>query len=275
VGKTTFASVSNSLFICNKDANWHCFRYGSGSKVLLAFHGFSQDHHFFASLEAELGEEYTIWAVDMPGHGKTEWESRKICRPEIIAALASEIMEQTALSKVDVIGFSMGGRYAWVLAQEYPQMINRLYLASTEGLTTNFGVSVFASNPVGRFLLHKLITMPWMVMAPAYLIRKLKLISEKLYQFILLNTNSKKIRGQLETAWIAMSGLKPSQTKLAAVMNSQQTPVFTIIGSKDPLIKVADAKSLADKMHYGQLVVIPKGHFVVDHNLGRRMREFQ
>lgn len=263
---------AKSLFLSIRDARWHCRIYGQGEKLLIAFHGFSQDYSFFAPLQQALDSSHTIVAVDMPMHGKTEWPAGAKCTSEVLRDLAEAIKEEFGKKDYELIGFSMGGGYAWSLAQHYPRSIKRLYLAAPEGLTTNYGV-LLTTVWIGRVFLRAFVKFPQPLMALNWMLYKVGLLSEKLYQFVILNTNTPKIRQQLEGTWIAMSALNKSHKGLAEATDREGILAWVIVGSKDPLIKVKDAKRLAEMLSDQALIVVPKGHFVVDASLGRRMQE--
>ena len=45
--------------------------YGSGQKIMVAFHGIGQDHHCFMPLVEVLKKEYTFYLFDLPFHGQS------------------------------------------------------------------------------------------------------------------------------------------------------------------------------------------------------------
>ncbi|KAK2482359.1 hypothetical protein H9L39_04151 [Fusarium oxysporum f. sp. albedinis] len=49
-----------------------------------------------------------------------------------MASIAAKLLAAIGVSKVDAIGFSMGGRVAQILAWDDPQLIHKLVLASTQ-----------------------------------------------------------------------------------------------------------------------------------------------
>ncbi|EXK81125.1 hypothetical protein FOQG_14370 [Fusarium oxysporum f. sp. raphani 54005] len=49
-----------------------------------------------------------------------------------MASIAAKLLAAIGVSKVDVIGFSMGGGVAQILAWDYPQLVHKLVLAGTQ-----------------------------------------------------------------------------------------------------------------------------------------------
>ncbi|KAK6215588.1 2-hydroxy-6-oxononadienedioate/2-hydroxy-6-oxononatrienedioate hydrolase [Colletotrichum tabaci] len=51
---------------------------------------------------------------------------------DTMASIAAKLLSALGISKADVIGFSMGGGVAQILAWDYPQLVNKLVLAGTQ-----------------------------------------------------------------------------------------------------------------------------------------------
>ncbi|KAK1454729.1 hypothetical protein CMEL01_03489 [Colletotrichum melonis] len=62
------------------------------------------------------------------GHSEGEVPSST----EIMASIAAKFLATLGVSKADVIGFSMGGGVAQILAWDYPQLVRKLILAGTQ-----------------------------------------------------------------------------------------------------------------------------------------------
>ena len=107
---------------------------GSGPRILLAFHGIGQDGaSCFAPSLQSLGSHYTIYAFDLPFHGangdapfevitKTDWK-------ECIQSFLS----QNNVTRFDITGFSIGGRFALATLQAFPQNIDNAFLIAPDG----------------------------------------------------------------------------------------------------------------------------------------------
>ena len=48
-------------------------RFGNGPEPVLCFHGYGEDAQRFASLRPATGERFTLLAIDLPFHGRTQW----------------------------------------------------------------------------------------------------------------------------------------------------------------------------------------------------------
>jgi 3-oxoadipate enol-lactonase len=67
-----------------------------------------------------------VYALDLRGHGRSDWPgeySLELMRADVLGFL-----DALALDKVDLIGHSMGGAVAYLLAEEHPDRVDRLVL---------------------------------------------------------------------------------------------------------------------------------------------------
>ena len=94
-----------------------------------------QDHcHTWDWLAAELADDYHIVAPDLRGHGDSQWvRGSSYHQVDYVYDLA-QLIRQTQLSPVVVIGHSMGGTLAAAYAGLYPQAVEKLVLIEGVGL---------------------------------------------------------------------------------------------------------------------------------------------
>jgi len=96
---------------------------GSG-KPLVIMHGLLGSARNWGGIATKLGETHHVMAVDMPNHGASPW-SETMDYPFMARQLA-EFIKARCGGKAVVVGHSMGGKAAMMLALSYPQMVERL-----------------------------------------------------------------------------------------------------------------------------------------------------
>ena len=102
-------------------------RFGSGPAVVLALHGITGHGRSFTALARALGEGYTVLAPDLRGRGA----SRTITGPFSMEAHADDavaILDQLGHESAVVLGHSMGGFIAVVMAHRSPSRVTQLLL---------------------------------------------------------------------------------------------------------------------------------------------------
>lgn len=103
--------------------------HGAGEPLLL-LHGGLGSIDMLGPVLSKLAESRRVIAVDLQGHGRTPLGTRPF-QLESIADDLAELTRRLGFSKVDVMGYSLGGGVALRLALQRPQAVRRVVLVST------------------------------------------------------------------------------------------------------------------------------------------------
>jgi pimeloyl-[acyl-carrier protein] methyl ester esterase len=136
----------------------HVDSYGSGAPLLL-IHGWGMHGGMWDGVAKQLAQHFRVHAVDLPGHGYSEWEvvsgkwgvgSGKwevdsgeqgaahllptpyspLPTPQLLDYIVDELAAQFT-GPLNVCGWSLGGQIALRWAQRYPQQVSRLVLVAS------------------------------------------------------------------------------------------------------------------------------------------------
>lgn len=110
---------------------------GESTTTWLMLHGFTGTKGTFNQVASYLKKD-TILTLDLLGHGKTV-SSAPLERYAIEEQCSDlvELLDQLAIQKVSLLGYSMGGRLALAFTLRYPERVERLVLeSSSPGLKT-------------------------------------------------------------------------------------------------------------------------------------------
>jgi len=108
------------------DIQLHYTKQGSGAPLLL-LHGNGEDGTYFIHQTAEFSRDFTVYAIDTRGHGK----SPRGAAPFTLSQFADDLlsfMDGHGLPQADILGFSDGGNIALLFALRYPHRVRRLIL---------------------------------------------------------------------------------------------------------------------------------------------------
>ena len=140
--------LENPEFKLNKDY-YPYFTYKKAKNkskgTFLFIHGYGFDssyHNFFAKLD----DDYDYYAIELPGHGVTPKKSDKDLSPWAYAEMTINLIKKLRLSHINLIGHSMGGGIAMMVASRIPLLINRLILVSP--------MNSFGTTNIKDFILH-------------------------------------------------------------------------------------------------------------------------
>ncbi len=99
--------------------------------TMVFVHGFMGDAHDWQPIRAQMAAQHDCIFVDLPGHGESAlgpgngpWDVRAMAKSVV------GLLDELELERVDLVGYSMGGRIALHLALDDPERVRRLVLES-------------------------------------------------------------------------------------------------------------------------------------------------
>lgn len=103
----------------------------SKDKIPLVFlHGFTGSAKDWLPLWRQLPSSISAIAIDMPGHGKSLIEQEQYYSNRYLQLSLFKLFTALDLDRINLVGYSMGGRAALAFALRYPSMIQSLVLES-------------------------------------------------------------------------------------------------------------------------------------------------
>ena len=107
---------------------------GNSSPTLLFLHGWRSEAKIWLPIINSLVQEgKTVYALDLPGFGRSETPSQSFTLADYSEAVA-RFIEALKLSDVCLIGHSFGGRVAVKLAAPRSDLVQRLVLVASAGI---------------------------------------------------------------------------------------------------------------------------------------------
>ncbi len=240
---------------------------GSGPETLLLLHGMAGSSHTWRAVIPQLSKRYRVIAPDLLGHGESA-KPRSDYSLGAFAVFLRDLLDELGVSRVTVVGQSLGGGVAMQFVYQHPDYCQRLVLISSGGLGQDVGWTLRLLSAPGAELI-----MP--VIAPPQVVK----IGDKLRSW-LSAASIQSPRGA--EMWSAYSSLSDSQTRQAflrtlrsvvdyrgqavSALNrmhlTSELPLMIIWGDQDRIIPVEHGHAL-DEMRPGcRLEVLPGvGHF--------------
>ncbi|MYL33794.1 2-succinyl-6-hydroxy-2,4-cyclohexadiene-1-carboxylate synthase [Pontibacillus yanchengensis] len=122
------------MYITINATHYWVEQHGHGPPILL-LHGFTGTHHTWDNFVNDWNDQLTIITMDLPGHGKTDGNTHFTM--ESVCKDIDHLLQELGMERLDVLGYSMGGRTALSFAMNYPRRVERLILESASpGLET-------------------------------------------------------------------------------------------------------------------------------------------
>ena len=253
----------SSSFIPYKNSQIHCLQWGTGEKTLLCFHGFGENADSFIPLARQLGDTYTIVAIDLPLHGKTVWNEGMMCTTEDIISIIDNIpvLHKRSFS---LAGYSMGGRVALSVYELIPQRIQQLILLAPDGLKINFWYWLATQTALGNRLFKYFMKKPGIFFTVTKALKSTGMINIGVYNYVHQYLNQEDKRIQLYTIWTTMRKLRPAAKNIKALIQKNNTHLLLIYGRYDRVIRHTTGSHFKKGMErFCTLHILPCGHRIL------------
>jgi len=219
-------------------------------------HGWSLNLGVWRPLARELAGRFRVVAVDLPGHGRSDWDPRAASP----AAQAWRVHETLAplTERYTLLGWSLGGQLAIDLAAALPAEVERLALvATTPKFLAAPGWRCGAPRPLLARLIHRLhvegeravrdfLALQVRGSAPGTAERVLETFAAALRS---------DGAAQLDALVSGLARLRDSDLRRA--LPQLQVPALVVGGECDRLIRPAAARALAAALPRASYVEIP------------------
>jgi pimeloyl-ACP methyl ester carboxylesterase len=217
--------------------------------ALVLVHGLGVSSRYMMPLARELAVFSRVFALDLPGFGRSEKAPRRLGLVEMTEALAAW-MRATGLRAATLVGHSYGCQLAMELAVRRPRMVERLVLV---GPTTDPAIRT-RRQQLSRLLLDALR-------------EPVSLLGIAVGDY--LRCGSRRMLHGLREALE-----HPLEARLPLVA----APALVVRGLRDPLVSASWAARLASDLPAGRLVILPgtahAAHYAAPRSLALTIRRF-
>lgn len=224
---------------------------------IIFLHGFGSSLQTWDAWTKDLGADYRVISVDLPGFGLTGEDPSGNYTDARSVEVLEAFFKQLNLSQVVLVGNSMGGKLAWQFAARYPSEVSKLVLISPDGYASpgiEYGKKTeipWIANLYRYFFPKSFLVMN---LEPAYADPKSLNdgLVNRYYDFMLAPGVRGAILGRLEQT--VLQDPVPS-------LKSIQVPTLLIWGEQDAFIPIANSNDYLAVMPNAKRVSLPNiGH---------------
>jgi pimeloyl-ACP methyl ester carboxylesterase len=217
--------------------------------TVVLVHGLGVSSRYMAALARELAPFYRVFAVDLPGFGRSEKPARPLGLVELAEALATW-MRAAGLRSATFVANSYGCQIAVELAARRPRLVERLVLV---GPTTDPAYRT-RRQQIARLLLDA--------------------VREPMSLLVLAVLDYLRCGPRAIMKSLAEAMAHPLETRLPVVM----APALVLRGMRDPLVSGGWAERVASALPAGRLGVVPgvahAAHYAAPRAVARAVRRF-
>jgi pimeloyl-ACP methyl ester carboxylesterase len=214
----------------------HYYRAGQRGTPIILIHGLGGSAEAWGFLLPRLHKKYTVYALDLPGFGRTpvapegiDIRAHVLYLERFLAALGSP--------RVTLVGNSLGGWIATRFAVEHPERVHQMYLLNSAGLRRAGAQS--PSTP-DREAARRLIKHVWghALPVPGFVLDAF-------------------VRNSQRPAYHGFIQAYDQQEDVEAALAQVQVPTTIIWGERDQLLPITCAYDFHTGIAHSKLVLLP------------------
>ncbi len=258
--------MPTSSFITVEGKEIPYVRFGSGPKLLIAFPGYGDRKEVFLNLEKSLSSLYTVYAIDLPGHGESNWSESEFSKSDL-EKLIHVILQEEKKIQLSLMGHSFGGRAILSMLPSFSDVLHEVVLLAPDGLDEGY-MSRATFLPKGiRKLLQGILKNPTWYISLVTGLNKIGLLKDYSLQFVKLNFANPKRRKRLFLFWNSIDAFKINPKALRQLLNEKKIPLQIVLGKKDFVIPGNAWKDWAKELDLVTLVELDTNHQIVGEEL--------
>jgi len=254
-----FEGNQKKITLTNTSLNYA--KWKGGNKTLLCFHGFGQDHKVFSDLFKKVKKEFTIYSFDVFFHGRSEWKHKeKSLLPSDWFKIMELFFENESINEFEVMGFSMGGKFAMITGQQFPVKTNHLHLLAPDGIKMHFSYRMSTFLLPLRKLFKTQIENPVIFNELVKMSKSLKLMDNYTLRFAETQMKTQQQRQLVYNSWVVFRHFMPDLKKLGTHINDSKFDATFYIGKYDKVIDEKAINPFVKILHKPKIKLIESGH---------------
>lgn len=253
----------NGYFVDVDGVRTHVIQEGSGSEPVLLLHGGGIDSALLSwkLTIPVLAENFTVYAPDFPGYGASSTSPHRMVMQDLVN-FCLHLMDALQLSRVHLVGLSMGGGTALGAALANPDQVKSLTIVDSYGLASKVPMHLLSYWMVKTPVVTDW-TYAWVKRSRSAIRWSLKSILkrpgsitpelvEEVFQDIQTSGGWKAFE-ILQRDEIFPNGLK---TVFMNRLAELKMPVLIIHGDKDSLVPLSAAREAARRISTSQIFIL-------------------
>ena len=232
----------------------------SGRRPVFLLHGLGASSYSWRHILPLLGREYTVYAPDLPGFGRSDAPENFPFSPEGLSAFLQALMDRLKIPRADLIGNSMGGVVALHAALHSPERVGKLVLLGTPTYPHNTPKIIWnLRRPFLGLLMERLLGRWTVRLCARSAFYDASLITRELLDEYSLAL--KRPGGRRAVAEFIRNAVPPDAQQLIERFSKLDRPVLVIWGTHDPVVDEASVERFVSEVPGARLVKLANcGH---------------
>lgn len=249
-------------FITINSLNLHYVEWGTpGRPSIVLLHGFQSNAHTWDTFSQAMANTYHVLALDQRGHGDTDWAPDGDYTPDAFIRDIVGFIDALNVVPTILVGHSMGGRHAAMVAADYPDKATKVVIVDTPAEMPPAILDMIAYQPASdtppepeTFASFEDVIRNGIAQYPLTPEAELRHAN---YHNLYRGADG-KWRWRWDLALLERRRLNRSlQLDLYAYLQRVQCPTLLIRGQQSPLLTPDIAQKMVQHLPHGRLVEIP------------------
>jgi len=253
---------------------WNITVLGNGENLLVAFHGYGQNHAVFEHLSELMHQTHSIWCIDLAYHGANQTISSDfLFDDEYAKELIHQVLLISGKSQIGLMGYSIGGRIAISAVQVFPNCVTELFLLAPDGLPVSKAYNFLTHTVIGNFLFKSFVNHAGFAVFLIKIGKAAKIFSSKLADYYLFEIATHDKRKQLHDTWMAYKKAIPNKQQL---LNwNKKGDVTCVLGKHDGIIPVQKTQKYLKKfLPNSRVIILEAGHNLLSEKAVKRLSDY-
>lgn len=147
---STLGSIAQLQIDENRSLRY--LKAGSGEPLIL-LHTIRTQLDYFQSVIPELAKHFTVYAIDLPGHGYSSIDTKANYDEPYFRSAVISFMEKLNLNNVTLVGESIGAVIALTVASQIPERIKKVISSNAYDYDKRYGDGVRRGNFLANFVI--------------------------------------------------------------------------------------------------------------------------
>ena len=248
-------------FLRYEESSLHYVTEGTGSKILLVFHGFGQTRKAFDKFSTSLSSEYTLYIFDLYFHGQSQWGyDENPLEKSLWKNTISRFLEVHPIDRFSLCGFSLGGKFALATLEAFPEKVQSLILIAPDGIKTSFWYSLATYPMFFRQFFKSMILHPSRFATLSRTLKSLGAMDKGLIRFAEHHMDTEEKRRRVYYSWVVFSHLKFDLKSVAELINKYSIRLILITGKFDKVIRSENMNRLLLHVKNYKHEILETGH---------------
>lgn len=257
-----------------KNSKIHFINFGKGKNLLFVFHGFGEDSSSFEILKHSLGGNYSVIAIDLPLHGKTEWDKKEVFYKNDLMEIIKQFLKIENANEFSLLGYSLGGKMCLAMVEFFPKQIQKIILLAPDGLKENIWYNVAVYPKWGRDLFKYFISNPKWFFRLADFLKILKLLPTSLHKFVYQQMETEEKRQLVFDVWTNIADFSINKKIVKKLLNENDIVLHLFFGKYDKVILPKFGEHFKNGLKNCKMMILEKGHRLIDEELNFALQKY-